>query len=235
MPLQTSRGLFEIRFVSALALCSSVAVVGLSSVTAESVTEHIVSIRANGSVTTESKSRSPNFNDNLQSESKFNQKTSKNDDRLPSDLYYPSAIDTDSKTKPAELPNRGERRRGVEVSEANFSGLGDSASFAYTNTEVSNGVDFTHTLPVNLHNGNVSFELNRTRSNLIEPPFDSLDIEASDRTYELTYRQPLVQTLKTEIAFGIGGGRRESDTSLLREDFPLSTGSDSRVKLAFQP
>jgi hemolysin activation/secretion protein len=114
----------------------------------------------------------------------------------------------------------------VEVSEANFSGLGDSASFAYTNTEVSNGVDFTHTLPVNLRNGNLSFQLNRTKSNLIEPPFDALDIAVSDRTYELTYRQPLVQTLKTEIAFGIGGGRRESDTSFLGEDFPLSPGSE---------
>ena len=133
-------------------------------------------------------------------------------------------------TDNSRSPSVGSWRRGVEVSEANLLGLGDSASLTYTNSQGSNGVDFTYTLPVNSHNGTVSFGLNRTRSNIIEPPFDALDIEASGRTYELTYRQPVVQTPRTEIALGIGAVRRSSDTSLLGEDFPLSPGSDSRGK-----
>lgn len=133
-------------------------------------------------------------------------------------------------TDNSRSPSVGSWRRGVEVREGNLLGLGDSASLTYTNSQGSNGVDFSYTLPVNARNGTVSFGTGRTKSNIIEAPFDALDIEASGRSYDLTYRQPVVQTPTTEIAIGIGAGRRESDTSLLGEDFPLSSGSDSRGK-----
>jgi hemolysin activation/secretion protein len=130
-------------------------------------------------------------------------------------------------TDNSRSPSVGSWRRGVEIREANLSGLGDSASLIYTNTQGSNAVDLSYTLPVNSR-GTVSFQVSRSKSNIIERPFDALDIEASSRTYELTYRQPLVQTARTEIALGISAGRRESNTSLLGEDFPLSLGADSR-------
>ncbi|MGL5058385.1 MAG: ShlB/FhaC/HecB family hemolysin secretion/activation protein, partial [Microcoleus sp.] len=131
-------------------------------------------------------------------------------------------------TDNSRSPSVGSWRRGVEVSEANLSGSGDRASLIYTNTEGSNAVDFSYMLPVNARNGTVSLQLNRTRSNIIESPFEGLDIEAAGRNYELTYRQPVIQTPRREIAIGISGARRESDTSLLGEDFPLSPGADSR-------
>ena len=137
---------------------------------------------------------------------------------------FQAAIFTDN----SRSPSVGSWRRGVEVREANLSGLGDNASLIYTNTQGSNAVDLSYTLPVNSRNGTVSFNASRSSSNIVEQPFDGLDIEASSRAYELTYRQPIVQTARTEIAIGIGGGRRESDTSLLGENFPLSPGADAR-------
>lgn len=137
---------------------------------------------------------------------------------------FQAAIFTDN----SRSPSVGSWRRGVEVREANLSGLGDSASLTYTNTQGSNAVDLSYTLPVNARNGTVSFQVSRSKSNIVEQPFDALDIESSSRTYELTYRQPIVQNPRTEIAIGIGAGRRESDTSLLGEDFPLSPGADAR-------
>ena len=131
-------------------------------------------------------------------------------------------------TDNSRSPSVGSWRRGVQLGEANLLGLGDSASLIYTNTQGSNAVDLSYTLPVNSRNGTVSFQLSRSKSNIVESPFDALDIEASSRTYELTYRQPIVQTPRTEIAIGIGASRRESDTSLLGEDFPLSPGADAR-------
>ena len=137
---------------------------------------------------------------------------------------FQASIFTDN----SRSPSVGSWRRGVQLGEANLLGLADSASLIYTNTQGSNAVDLSYTLPVNSRNGTVSFQLSRSKSNIVEPPFDALDIEASSRTYELTYRQPIVQTPRTEIAIGIGAGRRESDTSLLGEDFPLSPGADAR-------
>ena len=137
---------------------------------------------------------------------------------------FQASIFTDN----SRSPSVGSWRRGVQLGEANLLGLADSASLIYTNTQGSNAVDLSYTLPVNSRNGTVSFQLSRSKSNIVEPPFDALDIEASSRSYELTYRQPIVQTPRTEIAIGIGAGRRESDTSLLGEDFPLSPGADAR-------
>ncbi|MEG5207440.1 ShlB/FhaC/HecB family hemolysin secretion/activation protein [Microcoleus sp. ARI1-A1] len=131
-------------------------------------------------------------------------------------------------TDNSRSPSVGSWGRGAEVREANLSGLGDSATLIYTNTQGSNAVDFSYARPVNSRNGTVSFQVSRSKSNIVEQPFDALEIEASSRTYELTYRQPIVQTPRTEIAIGIGAGRRESDTSLLGEDFPLSPGADAR-------
>ncbi len=144
--------------------------------------------------------------------------------RVKESRTFQASIFTDN----SRSPSVGSWRRGVQIREANLLGLGDSASLIYTNTQGSNAVDFSYTLPVNSRNGTVSFQLSRSQSNIVESPFDALDIAASSRTYELTYRQPIVQTPRTEIAIGIGVGRRESDTSLLGEDFPLSPGADAR-------
>ncbi|WP_333415940.1 ShlB/FhaC/HecB family hemolysin secretion/activation protein [Microcoleus sp. MOSTC5] len=46
----------------------------------------------------------------------------------------------------------------------------------------------------------------------------------------MTYRQPIVQNPRRQIAIGIAAGRRESDTSLLGEDFPLSPGADDPAR-----
>ncbi|HSF76926.1 MAG TPA: ShlB/FhaC/HecB family hemolysin secretion/activation protein [Microcoleus sp.] len=43
----------------------------------------------------------------------------------------------------------------------------------------------------------------------------------------MTYREPIVQNPRREIAIGIGTCRRESDTSLLGKDFLLSPGADN--------
>lgn len=125
-------------------------------------------------------------------------------------------------------PSVGTFRRGAEIGSGNVSGRGDRASLTYTNTDGSNSVELNYTLPVNPRNGTVSFQLSRSKSNIIEPPFDELDIEAKSRDYELTYRQPIVQTPTQEIALGISAARRESDTSLLGVEYPLSPGSDDR-------
>ncbi|MEP6540957.1 hypothetical protein NDI47_02020 [Microcoleus vaginatus GB1-A2] len=132
-------------------------------------------------------------------------------------------------TDNSRSPSVGTWRRKAQVREANLLGLGDTASWVYTNTQGSNAIDFSYTLPV-ARNGTVSFQLSRSKSNIARPPFDALDIEASSRTYELTYRQPIVQTPRREIAIGIGARKRESDTSLLGEDFPLSPGADDLAR-----
>ncbi|WP_442943244.1 ShlB/FhaC/HecB family hemolysin secretion/activation protein [Nostoc sp.] len=128
-------------------------------------------------------------------------------------------------------PSVGSFRRGLRLNEANLLGLGDGLSLGYTNTDGSNSFDASYTLPLNPRNGTVSFNYGITSSHVIEPPFDFLDIDSASRYYELTFRQPIIQTPTQEFALGLTASRRESDISsfLQREGVPaseLSPGAD---------
>ncbi len=129
-------------------------------------------------------------------------------------------------------PSAGSFRRQVGVAEGNLLGFGDKISLTYSNTTGSNAIDAGYTLPVNSRNGTVTFSYSNTGSNITEPPFDELDIEANSRNYELTYRQPVIRNatpeFTQEFALGLTASRRESDTSLQGEDFPISPGADDR-------
>jgi hemolysin activation/secretion protein len=129
-------------------------------------------------------------------------------------------------------PSVGSFRRGVEIEQANLLGFGDSLNIGYNNTDGSNGIDASYTIPINPRNGTISLSFNSTFNNIIEPPFDSLDIESNSRNYEITLRQPIVQNARKEftqeLALGLTLSRRESDTSVLGVNFPISVGADAR-------
>ncbi|NEQ39583.1 MAG: ShlB/FhaC/HecB family hemolysin secretion/activation protein [Okeania sp. SIO3I5] len=123
-------------------------------------------------------------------------------------------------------PTVGTFERGVGVTEANLLGKGDTLSAVYSNTDGSDIVDVIYTLPINARNGSLSLYFNTSDSEVVERPFDELDIEANSRTYELRYRQPVILTPSEELTLGVTLARRESDTSILGIDFPLSRGAD---------
>lgn len=98
-------------------------------------------------------------------------------------------------------PSVGNFKRGLEIEEANLTGLGDNLNIAYNNTDGSNAIDASYTIPINPRNGTISFSYSNTKSNIIEPPFDELDIESNSRNYEITLRQPLVQNANQKFSF----------------------------------
>ncbi len=125
-------------------------------------------------------------------------------------------------------PSVGSFRRGGQITEANLLGFGDAINLEYSNTDGSNAYDFGYTLPLNPRNGSLRLSYGNTSSNVIEPPFNQIDIEASSRYFDLTFRQPISQTPSEEFTLGLTGSRRETDTSLLNIPFPLSAGADEQ-------
>ncbi|NJR52282.1 MAG: ShlB/FhaC/HecB family hemolysin secretion/activation protein [Leptolyngbyaceae cyanobacterium CSU_1_3] len=131
----------------------------------------------------------------------------------------------------ARSPSVGTVRRQIRLSEANLLGLGDALSVAYTNTNGSNSGDFSYTLPINPRNGTLGFNFGISSSNVIEPPFDILEIESKSRYYELTYRQPIIQKPTQELAIGLTATRRESEATLLDGEVPFpALGADDGGK-----
>ena len=120
-------------------------------------------------------------------------------------------------------PSVGSFERGVVLRQANLLGLGDGISLGYTNSDGSDRLDISYELPFNSSNGTLSFTYSQTDSDVIEPPFDDLDIESESRYYELALRQPVIRSVKEqtfqELSLGLTGFWRESESSLLNEPF----------------
>jgi len=124
-------------------------------------------------------------------------------------------------------PSVGSFRQQIQVEQANLTGLGDDLSVEYLHTEGSNEVNGSYELPLNPQNGRLRLALGRSNSRVIQPPFDQADITAPSRYYELTYRQPLIQTPTQELALGLTASRQESQTLVDGEGIPLSLEADS--------
>ncbi|MBR8834571.1 MAG: ShlB/FhaC/HecB family hemolysin secretion/activation protein [Stigonema ocellatum SAG 48.90 = DSM 106950] len=130
-------------------------------------------------------------------------------------------------------PSVGSFRRGIDLQEANLLGFGDTLSVGYTNTDGSNTIDFNYRLPINARNGTVWFDVNQGWNHVIEKPFSLLDIQSRYQSYEVGYRQPLVQKPTEELAMGLSFSRLESQTELGIDNigaFPLSPGADANGK-----
>ncbi|MEH2247752.1 ShlB/FhaC/HecB family hemolysin secretion/activation protein [Nostoc sp.] len=128
-------------------------------------------------------------------------------------------------------PSVGSFRRGVDVQEANLLGLGDTLSVGYANTDGSNTINLNYTLPINPRNGTLSFDFSQGWNHVIERPFSVLDIQSDIQSYELGYRQPLVQKPTQELAVGLSFSRQSSQTALGIDNigpFQLSPGADAQ-------
>lgn len=127
-------------------------------------------------------------------------------------------------------PSVGTDRRGIGITHNNLLGFGDKFDFKYTNTDGSNSFDFAYAIPVNAHNGQLSFSYGTNSNDVIEEPFTPLDIESESRYYQLNFRQPLIQKPNNELSMGLTFSRSESETFLFDTPFGLSRGADEEGK-----
>jgi hemolysin activation/secretion protein len=146
-----------------------------------------------------------------------------------------SVVGADSFKIQAQLNNNrnssiGTFERGIELSQANLLGIGDGISVSYNNTDGSNQFAGSYTLPINARNGSLGFNIRISDSQIIEPPFESADIEISSRDFDFIWRQPVIQKatpkLSQELALDLTASRRESNTSILDVDSFVSPGAN---------
>ena len=123
-------------------------------------------------------------------------------------------------------PSVGSWRRGITLNHGNLLGFGDHAFLAYTNTDGSDSLDSSYTFPLNSRNGTLTLAGGFNNTEVVEPPFDQLDIIGDSLYLDLSVRQPLVLKPTEEFALGITASWQRSETALLGENFPLSRGAD---------
>ena len=126
----------------------------------------------------------------------------------------------------ARAPSVGSFRRGIRFSEGNLLGFGDRLGGEYVNTDGSNAVDLSYSVPITASNTTVDIKGGVTATEVVEEPFDRADIEGDSFNFEFGVRQPVYRSPTTEIAIGLSGTRQESNTEVLGENFQLSPGAD---------
>lgn len=123
-------------------------------------------------------------------------------------------------------PSVGSFQRGIRINQNNVLGYGDGFFLEYINTDGSNSLDLSYTIPVNPRNGSIILAGGLNYSRVIEEPFDELDIIGNSPYLELTFRQPVIQTPKQELALGVTASHQESSNEILGFNFPLSPGAN---------
>ncbi|MBD2526470.1 ShlB/FhaC/HecB family hemolysin secretion/activation protein [Nostoc sp. FACHB-133] len=128
-------------------------------------------------------------------------------------------------------PSVGSFQRSARLWEDNLFGIGDTISLFYANTDGSNEVDVGYTLPLTPQDTTLTFSYSHTSNNVIEEPFNELDIVSNSDRYQLSLRHPFIQTPTKELALGLTLSHQRSQTFLGFEDigaFPLSPGADNQ-------
>lgn len=125
-------------------------------------------------------------------------------------------------------PSVGSLRRGVRINQGNLFGFGDALNLEYINTDGSNGFDFRYNIPINPRNGTLTLRGGLTNTEVVEPPFDRIDIIGNSNYFELGWRQPLISSPNREFAVGLSALRQESKSELLGSGFPLSAGANAQ-------
>lgn len=143
--------------------------------------------------------------------------------------FYPAAIFDNGRN-----PQVGSNRRGVDLSDINFLGMGDEFLAGYRNTEGSDDIELTYSLPLNSYDGTLQLSYRNLTSKVIEEPLSALDITSDYQQYYLSFRQPLQQSLTNEFALGISLNLQQS-RSLFLDGLPFpgrGVNNDGRVNVS---
>ncbi len=127
------------------------------------------------------------------------------------------------------VPSVGSVRGQLWGTEANLLGFGDAISLSFTKTQGSNALDFSYTVPLSPYDTTLAFSAGFSNSQVIEAPFDILNIQSESYYLELTGRQPIIRTPTQEFALGLTLSTRRTRTTLFLEErlpFP-SPGADA--------
>jgi len=127
-----------------------------------------------------------------------------------------------------QSPAIGENRGLVTFLHENLTGNGDVAMAQYGRAKgLDPLLDIKYSFPLTAYDTTLSYEYRKNTLNVIEQPFQQLDINSKSNIYTLTLRQPVYRTLNSEIALELTGERLSLETSLLGEPFSLEPGAQN--------
>jgi len=121
---------------------------------------------------------------------------------------------------PAVGANRGE----AQVAWHNKAGFGESLGLRLGVTEGLDDIAVNFALPVSARDTLLTLKAERTEANVVEAPFDLIDIVNRSRSFEAGLSHPVVRTVSREVLLGATLVKRDNASFLLGQPFSFTPG-----------
>jgi hemolysin activation/secretion protein len=121
-------------------------------------------------------------------------------------------------------PSIGAYRSEVQGWHRNLTGSGDSLYLRYGLTKGLKDYTVKYDLPLNYHGTTLSFRIDRSDSEVIEFPFNQLNIESDAKIYSIGLRHPIINKPRKSFDLGLNFEQRNSKSFLLGRPFSFSPG-----------
>jgi len=130
-------------------------------------------------------------------------------------------------------PSVGGEQARIWGEHINLTGRGDTLQFEYDKADGLDEWNVTYSIPLNAADTTLRLYYDRIDSEVVENPFDALDIESDEETFSLGLLQPFHFSVSRSLTLGLSLDLRESTTYALGTRFPFTTGTDDgRTKLS---
>jgi len=130
-----------------------------------------------------------------------------------------------------EPPSVGSYRGLINFSHLNVTGYGDSLNAVVRYTKGLRSLFGMYEVPLNAHGTTLDIHADLSRADIVEEPFDELDIENESETYGFTLTQRLHHktTMESDHWFDVflTGEKRRSQSFLFGEGFPFTKGASA--------
>jgi len=122
-------------------------------------------------------------------------------------------------------PSVGAERALLTLEHLNLTRRADRLALAVSASEGLQDAYISYQLPVNSYDTRIKLEYQRGQSEVIEAPFDDLDIESDTESWAVSVSHPLIDSLDRYVTVTAGLNHSETDTSLLGKPFSFSLGA----------
>ena len=122
-------------------------------------------------------------------------------------------------------PSLGEVRVVLQGEYRNIAGRGDVLSAELEGSEgIDSDLKLNYVVPVTVRDTAVNFFYEKAKSQVVQEPFNVLDIRGDLETYGMGVSKPFYRTPTRQVLLSASLERRKSDSSLLGESFSFSPG-----------
>ncbi len=121
-------------------------------------------------------------------------------------------------------PSIGGYSGKVWLTHRNLTGFGDALYFGYGRTEGLNDFNGSYSIPLNAYDTRLRLYYQNSNSDVVENPFEDVDIRSRSETIGASLSQPIIQTPDKTLNMALSFEYRRSKTFLGDEPFSFSPG-----------